>query len=456
MLTRVQVFRRGSNDRVRRDLGGAVALLLLAAGCGPGLVQQTANQGRETPGKGAAEPCQVREISRRLLTLEGGQVAYVEPTVLRRSSNGDFLLAGGHNYRFERSGDSTWNRVAGDSLLGAVVPRAGSSRPIFAPFPTAKLNGVRAVELDGGRWAVVFAEVPPVPAEVSRTVGEIRPDSAIRLWYGVVDGGRWTTLEPMPMLAGGTLEPANASSLVRHGENLAWAMTLTPISGRSRIIVYELSNGRWSYEEVPTFATEVELAYSDSLGLLLVVVQPDPRLRADSNSLLLWARQPAWRILRSVVPGSRERVLHPSLRFTPAGAVLGWIASVPRPDGSETLEMHAMMGKITERDEPVIVLDTDVGLFDRPIGLDMTGTSPVWIIDHRHEGSGAREIRFLRADGAVPAVVGSIRNPYITHFAAQALSDSEVLISGGVLDSAEEYVGSLLIRARMVCGSDTR
>lgn len=456
MTLRVQAVRRGSNDRVRRDLGGAVALLLLLAGCGPGRVQQTANPGRETPGKGAGEPCHVRETSRSLLTLEGGQVAYVEPTVLRRSANGDFLLAGRHNYRFERSGDSSWSRVAGDSLLGAVVPRAGSPRPIFAPFPTARLNGVRAVELEGGRWAVVFAEVPPVPAEVSRTAGEIRPDSAIRLWYGVVDGGRWTTLEPIPMPARGTLEPANASSLVRHGENLAWAMILTPPMERSRIIVYELKDGRWSYEEVPTFATEVELAHSDSLGLLLAVVQPDPRLRNDSNSLLLWARQPAWRILRSVVPGSRERVLHPSLRFTPAGAVLGWIASVPRPDGSETMEMHAMTGKIMERDETVIVLDTDVGPFDLPIGLDMPGPSPVWIVDHRHEGSGEREIRFLRPDGAVPAVAGSIRNPYITHFAAQALSDSEVLITGGVLDSAEQYVGSLLIRARMVCGSDTR
>ncbi len=455
MKTRVQVLRRGSDDRVRRDLGGAVALLLLVAACGPGRVQQTANQGRETPGKGAAEPCQVREVSRRLLTLEGGQVAYVEPTVLRRSANGDILLAGRHNYRFERSGDSTWNRVPGDSLLGAVVPRAGSPRPVFAPFPTAKLNGVRAVELDGGRWAVVFAEVPPVPAEVSRTVGEIRPDSAIRLWYGVVDEGKWATLESMPMPVGGKLEPAGASSLVRHGENLAWAMTLTPAMERSRIVVYEFRDGRWSYEEVPTFATEVELAHSDSLGLLLVVVQPDPRLRNDSNSLLLWARQPTWRILRGVVPGSRERVLHPSLRFTPAGAVLGWIASVPRTDGSETMEMHAMMGKVTERDETVIVLDTDVGLFDLPISMDMSGTSPVWVVDHRHEGSGAREIRFLRPAGAVPAVVGSIRNPYITHFAAQALSDSEVLISGGVLNAAEEYVGSLLIRARMVCGSDT-
>jgi hypothetical protein len=419
-------------------------------------VQQTANQG-ETPGKEVAEPCQVRETSRSLLILEGGQVAYVEPTVLRRSANGDFLLAGRHNYRFERSGDSTWSRVAGDSLLGAVVPRAGSPRPIFAPFPTARLNGVRAVELEGGRWAVVFAEVPPVPAEVSRTVGEIRPDSAIRLWYGVVDEGKWATLESVPMpVGGGKLEPANASSLVRHGENLAWAMILTPPMERSRIIVYEFKDGRWSYEEVPTFATEVELAHSDSLGLLLAVVQPDPRLRSDSNSLLLWARQPAWRILRSVVPGSRERVLHPSLRFTPAGAVLGWIASVPRPDGSETMEMHAVMGKITERDETVIVLDTDVGPFDVPIGLDMPGTSPLWIVDHRHEGSGEREIRFLHPDGAVPAVAGSIRNPYITHFAAQALSDSEVLITGGVLDSAEQYVGSLLIRARMVCGSDTR
>jgi len=86
----------------------------------------------------------------------------------------------------------------------------------------------------------------------------------------------------------------------------------------------------------------------------------------------------------------------------------------------------------------------------------MPGPSPVWIVDHRDEGAGAREIRFLRPDGAVPAVFGSIRNPYISHFAAQVLSDSDVMISGGVLDPAAQYVGSLLIRARMVCGSDTR
>ncbi|MEW5930580.1 MAG: hypothetical protein AB1941_24230 [Gemmatimonadota bacterium] len=428
-------------------------LLLVVAGCGPVRVRQGADRSGGIGTGGVAAPCHVDEISRQPLILEGGQVAYVEPTVLRASASGDVLLAGRHNYRFEKSGEGTWSRVRGDSLLGAVVTRAGPVRPIFAPFPTGQLNGVRAVGLGAGRWAVVFAEVPPV-GPGSPSGGEMRPDSALRLWYGVVDGGKWTTLEPMPMPAGGKLEPASASSLVRYGETLAWAMVLAPPMERSRIILYEFENGRWSYEEVPAAGTEVELAHSDSSDLLLAVVQPDPRLRSDSNSLLLWARQPAWRILRSVVPGSRERVFHPSLRFTPAGAVLGWIASVPRPDGSETMEMHAMVGNITERDEPVMVLDTDVGPFDSPIALDMPGTSPLWIVDHRGEGSGAREIRFLRTDGAVPVVVGSIPNPYITHFAAQSLSGSELLISGGVLDSAEEFVGSLLIRARVVCGSE--
>jgi hypothetical protein len=301
---------------MRRHLFAA-ALLLAGASCSPGRMQQKDPDGLGTPGSRAADSCLAREVSRAELILEGGRRAYVEPTVLQRSAGGDVLLAGQYNHQFEKSGDRTWKRVRGDSLLGAVVLRAGPARAVLAPFPSARLSGVRAAELGSGRWAVVFAEVP-------QSDGDMRPDSALRLWHGVIEGGRWAALETMPMPDRGTLRPQGASSLVHRNGALAWAMTLTSAQEREKIILYEFKDGRWSYEQVPTSHAQVEPAYTDSLGLLLAVVQADPALRSDGNSLLLWARQPAWRVLRTVVPGSREQVFHPSLRFTPDGAVLGW------------------------------------------------------------------------------------------------------------------------------------
>lgn len=434
------------NGRIQRDFR-ALVLVLFLTGCGPAGPHRDADGGPRPANAPSAGPCTVRETSRQRLLLEDGRIAYVEPAVLRGSTSGAYLLAGRHNYQFARSRGGRWSVVRGDSLLGAVVPPAGRARAVLAPFPSARLNGVRAVEVGAGRWAIVFAEVPD-------SGEEIRPDSAVRLWYGVHDGRRWTRLEPLPMPARGTLQPAAASSLVRQGSGLAWAMTLSIPRERSQIVVYELRDGRWSYEQVPTSHAQVELAYADSLGLLLAVVQPDPALRSDSNSLLLWARRPGWQIVRRVVHGSRERVFRPSLRFTPAGAVLTWIAAVPQANGGHAWEAHAMQGPVATGEPPVVVLDRVPGPLASPVSLELPGNRRFFLLDHVLEGGGAtrRDIRFLHTVGDVSTAAGSIPNPYVTAFAAEAASPSEVLIAGGVLDSARQVVSSLLLQVRVSCG----
>jgi hypothetical protein len=110
-----------------------------------------------------------------------------------------------------------------------------------------------------------------------------------------------------------------------------------------------------------------------------------------------------------------------------------------------------MEGDVVGGNEKVIVLDTLSGPFAPPIALDLPGGRRVWVVDHVRETARERDIRFFRSDKDIPAVIGRIPNPYVTPFAADALSPSEVLIAGGVLDSAEQVVSSVLLRVRLAC-----
>lgn len=351
------------------------------------------------------DDCSLHEVSRERLIMADGRQLYVEPVVLEANSGGDVLLAGTYNHLFEKTAEGEWEFVARDSVFGALIPKTGAPQVVPSPLPGKLLKGIRAAASDDGTWAVVFAEVRP-------DTGNPDPQRAARLWYGVLDGVCWTTIESLPLPPGGTVEPiVFASSLARRADALGWALPVDRRGLISGILVYERRGGEWTHEVVPTGFAKVDLSYSDTLGLVLAVRQGDFRLRRDANSLLFWVRQPEWRILRSVVRGSEEQVHRPSLIITPERSTLTWMAEVNGMDGLVRYEAHAMIGSLEKRNEPIITLDSAV-VPAHPISfVPLTAGPRVWVTDHLLAGGEDREIRFVRESSGLGVVLGRSARP---------------------------------------------
>jgi len=392
--------------------------------------------------------CTIIETARQPLTLAGGQQLYVEPSVVAPSPEGGLLLLGNYAYLFQPAG-GRWIPAPADSAMGAVVARSGAARIVNAPFPSKLLNGVRARARDDGGWDVAFAEVRP-------SADTARSDTVASLWYGVLEGGRWTTLERLPMPPDGVVFGNRFSSLVRWGDTLAWAVTQRlPGEPLASVRVYERSGSGWSSSVVPTTNAYIELLHHPATGLAVAVVQPDPLALSDRNSLLLWTRRPDWRIHGRIIRGRDEWVHAPSISMRGDGGVLTWEADVPVPEGGYRHEAHAMVGRIAERNEPVLRLDS-LAMPMRPISfLDFSGDRRAWMVEHGAPGAARAELRFVGDRAGRAGLLGSMPSPYVTRAAAAAVSPSEAVVSGGVITHGGDAVVTLLLRMRLEC-SETK
>lgn len=402
----------------------------------------TAQTARATPRPAAAEgACTAREISRNPLMPDDSHLLYVEPVVLNASNDGSVLLAGTHNHLFRNTPGLGWRMVVQDSVFGAVLSTSGRVRTVRSPVSVRRVTGIRAVAREGGGWSVVFAELRP-------STGEVENDTVARLWYGVIEGGRLSALEAIPLPDSGRVQPFTASSLIRSRDGLAWAMPYSGDMITPGLIVYERRNGRWSYERIPMGYARGDLAYSDSSGLVLATQQADFRLMKDGNSLLLWTRDPTWRMNRSVVAGSRERAHAPAITLSPAGSALTWSAAVP--GARERLEAHAISTGRMDSTAHVMVLDSSI-MPMYPISFVPLPQGPkLWVTDHLFP-DGTREIRFVRDSAGTPATAARLPNPYFSPLRAVGIGSADVLVSGGVLrpDTTAGY--SLLVRMRLEC-----
>lgn len=390
------------------------------------------------------DQCSVHEVSRQRLVVEGNRQLYVQPVALVANSRGDVLLAGERNYLFGRNRANEWVREPDDSVFGAVLSATGQAHVVRSPVPMSLLGNPRAVARSDERWAVIFSEIKPYQ-------GTTRPDTVVRLWYGVLEGTQWISLERLPLPSTGILHPSEASSLVQYGDTLAWAIGAAAPDGQRTVIVYEMRDGRWSYDSVPVLVGSYpDLSYSPTLGLVLAIVQPDLTLPSDGNSLFLWAQRPRWRKIRKVVSSDRETVHQPHLQLSPGGGTLSWQADVQAAD-ARWREAHAMVGHPEDGDEPVIELDSAVmpSTAVRPITLP--DGQRLWLTDHVLPGGGEREIRFVRYSGPAAALIGQISNPFRTSFTTAATSPADVLIAGGWIDQRQGFGVSLLLRVRVRC-----
>lgn len=399
---------------------------------------------QRTPSSGVSslQGCGLREISRQRLTAAGGRPLYVEADAFVADGRGNVLLAGTPNYLWKISPQGEIIGLTADSVIGAVIARDGTAHLIPAPMSPEHIHAIRAAARPEGGWDVVFAEIFGPPDD-SRT--------AARLWYGALHGGRWSALEELPMPRDVALNASFTSSLVRLGDTLAWA--LTPAIGASRrdISLFQRVGGRWTHETVPTgTAVDVDLAYSDSLGLIAAVVQPDPTLMADGNSLLLWAGQPDWQIVRRLVHGDGEgRVHDPSLVHAQGKLLASWWS--PVGEGTEFRhEMRARYLGPLEVDEPAMVVDSNVSLWSDQSPMVLQGGIPLWASLHGGPGEGVNELRFAAVAAREPFELARFPSPYLMWTDAVEQAPGEVIVTG-MEYKENRFAFSLLIRLRIDC-----
>ena len=435
-------MRAGAAGRHLPRLAQVTAVLVLSTllqACGAVQSRTHGHTGHES----AAGRCVVQEISReRLLDAEGRQL-YIYPEVMSRSSRGEMLLAG--SYNLIQNVEGKWQPFAKDSVFGAVLPPSGGARVVISPIPLHLTEGIRAVARPDGTWVVVFAEVAPQ---------DTLRDSTVALWHGVLDGQRWTVLERLPFPTpdeGTPVYARSGSRLIATGEGLAWALPHRAANGTGAFIVYEKIGGRWAYEIIHSGYASPDLAYSDDLGLVVASHQADRRLREDGSSIVLWVRQPTWRILHRAVSSSRSEVRRAWFDDSPAGPVLTWRAEVRGPEGSSRFEAHVMHGSIQKGDGPIVVLDPAVHPFSKVWFLPLSHGVNLWISEHAPPGGPGRDIRFARDSAGTTVLLGSIPSPYEAFFGAAQTGPSEILISGLAMDRERTTLFSLLIRVRVEC-----
>lgn len=419
----------------------AVNGVLLATLCITGCGRASGAGPRVTPV--AVSQCRIDEVSREKLLDSRGRQVYIQPIVAVSNTRGELLLAGEHNHVFGRNHVGGWTRLPEDSLLGAIVPRTGPSELVRSPVPNNLLGGVHAVARRDGTWAVIFAEL-------KRPVNDQDTDSIAHIWYGVLDGSRWSDLERVPLPTLGTIQTAPIAAPVETNGVFSWPVLLSTTQHPADVLVLRREHGKWSHEVVPTiFASYAALAHPVGADPLLVVVQPDLDLTTDGNSLFLWARRSGWTRIAKLVASSEEAVHHPRLDYTGAVGALSWTGD----RGRNGEHARTMSGTLHSFEGPIVALDSAVTPGSRQSTVEIDGLGRVWVLDHEGPNGADREIRFVMRSGDRIVRVGRIPHPFIGSFVAASPSPRDVIIAGGIQDSAAGVVATHVIRARVSCSS---
>ncbi|CAA9337218.1 MAG: hypothetical protein AVDCRST_MAG68-3421 [uncultured Gemmatimonadetes bacterium] len=391
----------------------------------------------------SARRCTASIVSQERLSVTGGHEIYVEPVTLA-AVGGDVLLAGSPAFLWDTTKTDDARRQQNRRILGVVIHHDGHNTIVPSPIDAKLILGIRAVGIQNNTWAVVFAESKP-------WVGSTPPDTADRVWFGVYNGSRWSTLEQIPLPHGVRVHPLRGSGLVRQGDTLFWAVRTTTEARASEVVVFRREGARWFSDTVPTRdATDLALAYSGSLGAVLAVVQPDTSVTEDNGSLYLYARQARWMALRRVVSGEKDATYAPTLRFTRTHGVLSWSAltqtrsRVRRESRAATLDAAA---------QPQSRFTVDPQILDVSIPVESSGSTHLWITDHAGGDGTRQELRFVAGFDAVTSTVGVLPNPYAGYFGAVSALPGHVIIAGPIIDRTQRRVLSLVIRARVVCGA---
>lgn len=426
----------------RKVVRSSVVLLTTLSACAPRGV--TADPRHQFDAVTSLQGCHLREVSRTRLKTQSGEPLYIDADAFVADGRGNVLLAGTPNFVWRTSAEGTLIGVSSDSVFGAVIAPDGSAQLVPAPVDPAQVRGIRATARPEGGWDVVFAE-EPLPQAGSTPAG--------RLWYGVLNGSSWSMVEPIPVPDSVSVDTLFTSSLVRHADTLSWALTRRGFQKHDAISLLQRVGGHWVHETVLTgVAGDVDLAYSESTGLILGVVQsirwPGPEF--DDNSLVLWARRPDWQVVHKVVSGLRDGAVHdPFLLLAGRDLLATWWTDDVGEGAEPRRELRATFVGAEAPNQPVIVLDGNIDSWSDAVPVIIGEALPLWVV-HGVQPDGTKELRYVSTTGSHALQLARSPSPYMMRAAAAQPRAGELVVTGFEYED-NRFVFSLLLTHRVEC-----
>lgn len=387
-----------------------------------------------------AGSCAVETVAEHELRTAEGHAIYIEPNAIA-VSGGEILLAGGLNHVLRSQ--PRLSRVPTDVLLGAVVRRDGETTLVPAPAGIAQVWAPRALPRAGGGWDVVFADVRDTQ------VAEL--DSVAGLWHGVLEGGRWTSVQQIPIPASIWLNGRGTSQLARAGDTLIWVLP-GPTAYHRKAVVARRVEGRWTsaLREIGS-ASYVAMAHHRRHGAWLAIVRgPAPRTPGGAMSLYLEPLDGGEGDAMLVDPGDVDAT-HPSLTATEDGFVVAW--KVDGHEGSRLVATEVVPGL-----EPLPAGEIEpVTSRFRPVAPVGSPAALRWVVQHEPAGGAPDEIRILEGDVTDPREIARLENPFFHgRFVAAAPSTDEIILGGPVPHGEVPMVHVQRHRIRCVGGPPTQ
>ncbi|HET7274078.1 MAG TPA: hypothetical protein VFI91_02800 [Longimicrobiaceae bacterium] len=274
-------------------------------------------------------------------------------------------------------------------------------------------------------------------------------DNVASLWYGIFDGEQWIHLERIPSTIDGRPLSYSASSLIRHGGAVAWAVKTVKADGTRGVTVFQRSeNGTWSSKAVPvTDPLYLDLAYSEGLGFVLVVAEGPTNV----NSLSYYTGRSGWSHLRKVFGPSSRRIDHPDLKLKDSTAILTWQSGIADSVGTR-FEGVTIVGSFDGIDESMIVADAPI---TQILPIQSRTGQVVWISStDSPDGSGDLHITIPSPTGN--SILGSTADPFAGLIGATFIDRSTAVLVGPRLEriGGENVLLTLLLSAEVTCAID--
>lgn len=406
----------------------------VAAGCCLlGSTRSSAQASRAPSSLGLEQSTCTETRSAERLSLGMNRSIYVEPMAIA-ATDGSVLLAGAPTYVWQL-GEGSVEARGSDSTVGAFRTAQGQILPLLKPPVPGSVTDIRAVAVERGRFATVFAQLRN-PEDRG---------SLIDYWYGSTDGRTWGSVERLSPPVSGTLLTNQASDLVRSGDSLWIAV---PIRRQSTVdlAIYTRAQAKWSVAILPIGRLAyVALSLDETNGLSLAVVRPDTTMPRDWNSLSLFVMQDRqWTDRGFVVRGGNEPIYAPRLIMAGGVHILSWIARSGEAEKREAraarLSGGSLLGAVT-------TLARDVEDLAPVIGF--TG-APMWVLSTAASDSGTSRLKIIQWTEGGPSVVNVRANPFAGRFLAFAAKDQVNVVGGieGQGPGQEPVVSALLEMSR--------
>jgi hypothetical protein len=389
-----------------------------------------------------APSCSTRVITEQQLVSDDSTIYYVTPETMVAGRHST-LIAGFPNFTSVVSpDDGKVTRIDEDSIFGLVFDNPDRAQPVALPLANQVFRGVRALTDRGGttdRWQVVFSTAP--------LGGRADSDTLYSLWFGEIAEGHWVDVPlQIPVPTGTILLPRSTSSIATSSEGTLVFSILGIGRDRQRLVLqYSRDQHGWTYEVIPTFATQVSSLFLGGHAISLLLVQPDTTESTDINSLFIWDKADGtWQRGRRVSFGSVDGPAYDPIAVDlDHGTVLSWRSTSRDHEGVRGQHLNAAIVSETGEIERASIVDSAlISTGSRFSPLDSHGRI-LWVVVHGDESGNSSTLRLVELRNRKIQVLGNFPDPYRGFVASTAMEGGSIIVSG-LIHVEQKYIASLL------------